>query len=208
MKTLDLGLVSFSESEKVMNDLVQEIIHDEKHQGAILFFECLPTITLGLQGNLSYLLTNPLPQNVALVKTDRGGEVTAHEPGQLVMYPLIPLKRYKTLLPRSYVSLLEESVLEALTMLGLSAHKDSQHPGVYFDKKKICSIGIRVQEKITKHGLALNVSNNLTTFRHIIPCGLKGYSITSLIEQGVLTTIDEVKKLILKIFLNKIENFK
>jgi lipoate-protein ligase B len=110
---------------------------------------------------------------------DRGGEVTAHEPGQLVVYPILKLADHG-LAPKSYVALLERAVIATLARFGVTATIDAERPGVWVGFNKICAVGVRVKERATLHGIALNVSNDLSTFREIVACGLQGRGVTTL----------------------------
>jgi lipoate-protein ligase B len=141
-----------------------------------------PVITFGNQTDPNFLLSSKLELSalgVEVEESDRGGQVTAHEPGQLVIYPIVALSRLK-LSPKSYVYILEQAVIETLAQWGVYAQRDPVNPGVWVGSQKICAIGIRISRRVSLHGLALNISNSLSLFNHIVPCGIKGRGITSL----------------------------
>ena len=145
----------------------------------VWFCEHLPVYTTGKRAINNSLL----PLSAPLVITDRGGETTFHGTGQLMMYPMLQLKRYK-LSVRDYVHLLEESCIHLLERYGISAVRDCGLPGVWIGQRKIAALGIRVSQGITSHGIALNVSTDLTWFDHINPCGTSRKT-TSMQGQGV-----------------------
>src|SRR5690606_23628139 len=99
-------------------------------------------------------------------------------PGQLVMYPILPVQRLG-LTPRRYVCCLEKAVIKTLQQFGISAHSDPEHPGIWVGPEKICAIGIRIKERVSQHGIALNVTNSLATFAYILPCGIRDRGVTS-----------------------------
>lgn len=111
-------------------------------------------------------------------RLDRGGGLTAHEPGQLVLYPILHLERQK-LSVKTLVAILEETMTLFLSELGLAASRNAMGPGVFLDQQKIGFIGLRIEEGITKHGLALNVKNDARIFSHFAPCGVSSLRVTS-----------------------------
>jgi lipoyl(octanoyl) transferase len=131
--------------------------------------------TQGQAGKAEHLLT---PGDIPVVQTDRGGQVTYHGPGQLVIYLLVSL-REAGLGIRRLVGLIEQSIIGLLDSYGIAAESRADAPGVYVDGRKIASLGLRVRRGCTYHGLALNVSNDLEPFRRINPCGHPGLEVTS-----------------------------
>ena len=140
-----------------------------------------PVFTLGLAGRTEHLLD---PGNIPVHKVDRGGQVTYHGPGQLVVYLLLDLKRCGISI-RRYVNLLEQSVIDYLATLDLEARRRRGMPGVYLADRKIAALGVRVRRGCCYHGLAFNVSMDLSPFRRINPCGYPGLEVTQLQEQGI-----------------------
>jgi lipoate-protein ligase B len=184
IEILDLGLTDYQDALAYQQNLHQQVVQGT-HPGAILLVEHPPVITLGNRGNRQFLrasegLLGHL--EIPVVKTDRGGEVTAHEPGQLVVYPVINLARTADaqLGPRAFVALLETVVIRWLAQEGVVANTDPINPGVWVGMQKICALGIRFKDRATYHGLALNLNNTLATFQAIVPCGIEGRGVTSL----------------------------
>lgn len=165
----------------------------------IWFVEHNPVYTLGVAGELKHVLN---PHQIPVIRTNRGGQVTYHGPGQLVVYPLINLHR-KNLFVKEYVSLLEESVIQTLFEIGITnAQRNPGAPGVYIPSEnsslsKIASLGIKVSRGLTYHGLALNVDMDLSPFLGINPCGfekLKVVDVKSILKVG---NIDKIKQILL-----------
>jgi lipoyl(octanoyl) transferase len=142
----------------------------------IWFLEHPPVFTLGMAGRREHLLT---PGDIPVVQTDRGGQVTYHGPGQLVVYALIDLRR-AGLGVRDLVTGLEQSVIRYGAALGIAAAARPEAPGVYVAGRKLASVGIRIRRGASFHGLALNVNMDLEPFRRINPCGLAGLAMTQL----------------------------
>ena len=149
---------------------------DENTVDEIWLLEHDPVFTQGQNGKAEHILA---PGNIPIVKTDRGGQVTYHGPGQLMVYTLIDLKR-KQLNVRQLVSLLEQSVIDFLAAHGISALAKCDAPGVYVDGKKICSIGLRIRRGCSYHGIAFNINMDLAPFKRINPCGFADLSMTQL----------------------------
>ncbi|WP_075184977.1 lipoyl(octanoyl) transferase LipB [Teredinibacter haidensis] len=137
-----------------------------------------PVYTQGQAGKPEHLLN---PQSVPVVASDRGGQVTYHGPGQLVVYPLLNLKRL-TFGVRDLVTLLEEAVIQFLAGYGIEAAAKPDAPGVYVQGKKIASLGLRVRRGCSYHGLAINIAMDLKPFLNINPCGYQGLEMTQLSE--------------------------
>ena len=146
-----------------------------------------PVFTLGQAGRPEHLLS---PGEVPVVRSDRGGQVTFHGPGQLVLYALIDLRRARIGV-KDFVHTLEDSVIEILHSAGLRAGRRSGAPGVYLDGAKIASLGLRVRRGCCYHGLALNLSVDLEPFSRIDPCGYPGLAVTRLADHGVRWTLEE-----------------
>ncbi len=140
-----------------------------------------PVYTLGLNGKRDHLLNTG---SIPVIQSDRGGQVTYHGPGQLVLYPLLDMKRHQ-LGVRQLVSLLEQAMIDTLALLNITAYARADAPGVYIDGKKIGSIGIRIRKNCSYHGLSLNNRMDLTPFNHINPCGYSGLKMTQLADLGV-----------------------
>ena len=137
-----------------------------------------PVFTPGLAGKAEHLLGGT---SIPVVQIDRGGQITYHGPGQLVVYTLIDFKRLKTGV-RSIVSALENSIIATLADYGIESAADPKRPGVYVAGKKIASLGLRIKNGAVYHGLALNVNMDLEPFRHINPCGYAGLEMTQIAD--------------------------
>jgi lipoic acid synthetase len=144
--------------------------------------------TLGVRAKLEHLLVPPADVGAELVRTDRGGDITYHGPGQLVGYPIVSWTGH---IP-DYVHLIEQRVIDALAALGLpGASRLDGYPGVWIEDRKICAIGVRVTRGRTMHGFAINVDPDLAMFGHIVPCGIADKAVTSLAAEGVHVTMQE-----------------
>jgi lipoyl(octanoyl) transferase len=141
-----------------------------------------PVFTQGIAGKPEHLLVNPT--NIATVKTDRGGQITYHGPGQTVVYVLFDLKRagYGV---RELVVRIENAVVAALKDFGIDAYGKRDAPGVYVRDAKIASLGLKIRNGRSYHGVALNVNMDLTPFSFINPCGYEGLRVTHLHEFGI-----------------------
>jgi lipoyl(octanoyl) transferase len=140
------------------------------------FLEHPPVFTLGMAGRREHLLA---PGDIPIVHTDRGGQVTYHGPGQLVVYALIDLRR-AGLGVRDLVTGLEQAVVRYAAELGITAAAKPEAPGVYVAGRKLASVGIRIRRRASYHGLALNVNMDLEPFARINPCGYAGLAMTQL----------------------------
>lgn len=170
----------------------------------IWFIEHNPIYTLGQAGKLEHILN---PGNIPIVKTDRGGQVTYHGPGQLVIYPLLNLRRLK-LGVRELVSLLENTIINLLATYDINAEAKKEAPGVYVNSAKIASIGLRIRRGYCYHGLAFNVAMDLSPFAGINPCGLSQLTITQLSDLGGPTDLNTVANDFIKQFQQEIMIFK
>lgn len=157
---------------------------DEHTPDEIWFLEHPPVFTLGQNSKPEHILN---AGNIPIIQADRGGQVTYHGPGQLMVYTLIDLKRKKFNI-RNIVSTLEEAVIELLKSYQITAIAKRDAPGVYINQKKICSVGLRIRRGCSYHGLALNVDMDLTPFNRINPCGFKNLQMTQVAD--FLTSID------------------
>ena len=156
------------------------------------FLEHLPVFTLGMSGKREHLLA---PGDIPVIQTDRGGQVTYHGPGQLVVYPLIDLKR-AGLNVRDLVSALERAVIGCVSELGIEARSRRDAPGVYVAERKLASIGLRIRRGASYHGIALNVAMDLEPFRRINPCGYAGLEMTQVAEFVPQLCVDRVADLL------------
>jgi len=151
----------------------------------LIFTEHEPVFTLGLRkGADQHLIwdeTRLAEQGIAVFKSNRGGDITYHGPGQIVGYPIISLHRRKDL--HAYLRDLEEVVIRSLAGFGLDADRRAGKTGIWLETRKICAIGVAVKSWITYHGFALNVAPDMSHFSGIVPCGITDGSVTSLIDE-------------------------
>jgi len=159
-----------------------------------------PVFTLGLNGRPEHLLA---PGDISVIQVDRGGQVTYHGPGQLVVYVLLDLRRAQ-LGVRQLVTLLEQSVIELLVQYGVAAHARPEAPGVYVGQAKIAALGLRVRRGCSYHGLSLNRDMDLEPFSRINPCGYPGLRVTQLRELGIFAGLPEVQDLLMRILIRRL----
>lgn len=148
------------------------------------FLEHPPVFTLGRNGKEEHLLD---PGTIPVIRVDRGGQVTYHGPGQLVVYTLLDLRR-RQLGVQSLVNRLEQAVIDLLAAQAVPAHRRAGAPGVYVEGRKIAALGLRVRRGCSFHGLSLNVDMDLAPFARINPCGYRDLEVTQLADLGVCTT--------------------
>jgi lipoyl(octanoyl) transferase len=167
-----LGLVPYEPTWRAMQRFTDE--RDHATIDEIWMVEHPPVFTLGMNGKREHLLS---PGDIPVVQIDRGGQVTYHGPGQLVIYPLIDLRRLGIGV-RQLVVALENSVIAYVAGLGIAAKGSRDAPGVYVGGAKLASIGLRIRRGASYHGLALNVSLDLQPFERINVCGYRGLAVT------------------------------
>ena len=160
---------------------------EEHTRDEIWFLQHPPVFTLGLNGKPEHVLA---AGDIPVVQIDRGGQVTYHGPGQLVVYPLLDLRRHK-LGVRELVMALEQAVIDTVAGWGVQAAAKREAPGVYVDGRKLASVGLRIRRGCSYHGLAFNVAMNLEPFRRINPCGYRGLEVVDLAGLGVTRTVKQ-----------------
>ena len=148
-----------------------------------------PVFTLGQAGKPEHVL---MAGGIPVIHVDRGGQVTYHGPGQLVLYPLLDLRRLKIGV-REYVHRIEQAVIDTLGDWNIAAARRAGAPGVYVNGAKVMALGIRVRRGCTFHGLAFNVAMDLSPYQRINPCGFEGLRVTSVVDLGGPSSLDEVK---------------
>jgi len=160
-----------------------------------------PVFSLGQNSKPEHVLA---VGDIPLIQSDRGGQVTYHGPGQLVVYLLLDLKR-KGLGIRQVVDGMESAVIELLASYGLSAEAKRSAPGVYVDEAKICSLGLRVSRSCTYHGLSLNVKMDLEPYSRINPCGFPGLTMVDLHGLGTEIAMTEIKQGLIMLLLQRFD---
>jgi lipoyl(octanoyl) transferase len=169
-----LGLAAYEPTWRAMQRYTHE--RENSTPDEIWFVEHPPVFTLGLNANREHLLS---PGDIPVLQIDRGGQVTYHGPGQLVVYPLIDLRR-RRLGVRDLVVALEDAVIAYVAELGVAAEGSRANPGVYVGGAKLASVGLRIRRGASYHGLALNVCVDLQPFERINVCGHRGLKVTRL----------------------------
>ena len=200
MQIRDCGLQNYRETLELQHRLVEQ-----KRQGVIgdtvLIVEHQPAITLGARQSANKLLvdkTELAERGIDIVEIRRGGGATAHNPGQIVFYPILNLQELRLDI-NQYIRTLEQIGIELLKQLGVESERRKGFPGLWVKNdsqfRKIASIGVRVSRQITHHGMAINIQNDLSIFDAIIPCGLENVKMTSVLnETGKKHSMQEIKK--------------
>lgn len=201
-RIIDLGKTSYKDAYDFQRRIVDEVRFKLSSQHLILC-EHFPVITLGRSGKTENLLVDNQTlkkEGIDFFKIDRGGDITAHEPGQLTIYPIFNLKARKEPDIHLYLNNLENVILDTLFDFGLKPKTIKHKRGIWIKNKKIASIGIGVSHWITYHGLSINVNNNLRTFSFIRPCGMD-IEVTSVAKElGKPVNLNDFKQMIIAKF--------
>ena len=205
-KVLDLGLTRYLDCYSLQKRLLSEVKTNQSN-GFIIITEHYPVITMGRafanrpDSGKNLLVSQEFlkNKNIDFVKTDRGGDITYHCPGQLVLYPIIKIDDV-----HKYLHYLEDVVIALLAEHGIKSFKIPGKTGAWTEKGKISSIGVGVSGWVSYHGLSLNVDCDLTGFGWINPCGFKDIKITSMKEMGIVK--ENIKQRLLEIFLQNLES--
>jgi lipoate-protein ligase B len=174
------GLIPYDRAYEMQQRLAAGVRAD--HPPALVLLEHPPTYTLGVRGDASHILASEArlqALGASVVRTDRGGDVTFHGPGQIVGYPIVDLRALGAGVAE-YVHGLEAAIIETLARFGIAAGRSPRNRGVWAGEAKIAAIGVRVSRGVTTHGFALNVNTDLDWFTHIVPCGLPDATVTSM----------------------------
>lgn len=219
----DLGKISyqygFNEQEKYFSEIIKIKKSNYKKEkllktdNFLLFVEHYPVFTLGKSGDINNLLTNKeflTEKKIDFFKTNRGGDITFHGPGQIVVYPILDLDNFFTDIHK-YLRTLEEVIIATLSDYGILGFRIDGQTGVWvgkgkFPAQKICAFGVRASRWVTMHGMSLNVNTNLDYFKYIVPCGINDKGVTSIKEElGRKVLLSEVKKRIARHFISFFE---
>lgn len=194
---LDLGLSDYAETYDLQQDLVARRNSGVLNADLFLVTEHPATFTLGRRGGHENLKVSEAfleEKNIPLVHIERGGDITFHGEGQLVLYPIFDLRKGRVKVAE-YVALLEEVMLQLATAHGVSATRDRRNNGIWVADKKLGSVGIAIRHGVSFHGFALNVDVSLEPFSWVNPCGLTGVCMTTLArELGHELTLSTVKE--------------
>ena len=225
VKYKSLGLISFKESWKKQESIFNKIIDVKiknrnlkkkiKTENYILTCSHPHVYTLGKSGNEENLLidkSRAKKENLEFFKINRGGDITYHGPGQIVVYPILDLENFFTDIHK-YLRSLEEAVILTLKEYNIESGRINDYTGVWIDIKskkprKICALGVKSSRWVTMHGLALNVNTDLNFFKNIIPCGIIDKEVTSVSKEvGKKIKLKDIEKKLLK-NLSKVFDFK
>jgi len=179
---VDLGLVEYRQAWKLQTDLVDARIKNNVSSNVVLFFEHPAVFTLGRRGGDENLLVSESflkKSGISVVQVERGGNITYHGPGQLVVYPIMDLHVARIGVVE-FVEALEKVMLKTVTSWGIKAEQSSANRGIWVGDKKLGSVGIAIRKGVSFHGLALNVNLDLLPFSWIQPCGLQDIQMTSM----------------------------
>ncbi|MGK7951156.1 MAG: lipoyl(octanoyl) transferase LipB [Xenococcaceae cyanobacterium] len=187
------GLVNYASAWDYQRSLVEARVANPDLPDVLILLEHPPVYTLGTGSALKFLKFDPTNTDWQLYRTERGGEVTYHCPGQLVGYPILNLRYYQQDL-HWYLRQLEEVIIRVLANYGLTGHRLAGLTGVWLEGKKVAAIGIKVRRWITMHGFALNVCPDLTGFEQIVPCGIEDKPVGSLAQFIPHLTVEQVRK--------------
>jgi lipoate-protein ligase B len=194
-RLLELGLRPYREVWALQRELHARVAAGDAPDTWIVC-EHTPVVTLGRNTKREHLLLSAqalAARGVDCLEIERGGDVTYHGPGQLVVYPIMKLARFRAVVP--LVSALEEAVVAALASFGVVARGRSEHRGVYVGENAICAVGLAIQKMTSLHGIALNVCTALDYDRFITPCGTPQFGITSIAKEvGRDVVVDEAKR--------------
>ena len=191
----NLGLTDYEPVWREMQQFTDE--RDADTDDEIWFTEHKPVFTLGLNAAREHLLA---PGDIPVIQIDRGGQVTYHGPGQLMIYPLVDIRR-AGIGVRGLVTALEQSVVDLVAGYGIEAASRADAPGVYVDGVKLASVGLRIRRGSSFHGMALNVDVDLEPFSRINPCGFENLAVTDLARLGAESNLGAVRETVLPLLL-------
>jgi lipoyl(octanoyl) transferase len=193
-----LGLTPYQTAWDLQKQWQQKLIADSSHPDVLMLLEHPPVYTLGTGSSLEFVKFD-VDAGYELHRSERGGEVTYHCPGQLVIYPILNLRRHQMDL-HWYLRQLEEVVIRLLASYGLSAERIPSLTGVWLNDKKVAAIGIKVSRWVTMHGLAINVNNDLRGFEQIVPCGIADRSVGNLLEFSPTVSLKDIQDKSIEVF--------
>ena len=203
---LDLGLSDYNDTWKLQKKLQSKRILGEI-EDHLLLVEHPPVFTLGKNASKQHIINNL--EDVSIIQTDRGGNITFHGPGQLVGYPILDLNHYKRSITW-YMRELEQLVIDVLSEYDIKASRKKGLTGTWVEDKKIAALGVRISKWVTMHGFSLNINPDLNFYKHIIPCGIKEYGVTSMakIMGDEVPSMDEIKTKMTKCFIKNFAGYK
>jgi len=182
----NLGLVDYQPVHQAMQQFTDNRNSDTPDELWVLQHK--PIYTLGQASKPEHLLNTG---NIPIYQSDRGGQVTYHGPGQLIVYVLMDIKR-ANLGVKKMVHTLEQALINYLALLNINSNRRDKAPGIYVNNKKIASLGLRIRKGYSYHGLSLNVDMDLKPFQGINPCGYAGLEVTQLADLGIKTEFEQI----------------
>jgi lipoate-protein ligase B len=208
LKICEYGLADYQKILQLQHQLREKRRNDEI-PNTVIILEHHPVITLGARKSANKLLLSlgQLQQKkIDVVKIRRGGGITAHNPGQLVVYPILHLGQLKLGIS-DYTQFLQKIGVKLLHQLGVRSQMRKGYPGLWADDKKIASIGVRVSKLVTCHGMAVNIQNDLSIFELFVPCGIEGVKVTSVYnETGIQHSMEQVKGILSELFIRHLSS--
>ena len=189
--------ISYKKAMLILNKRVQEI-KENKNRELLWILEHPTTYTAGIRFSKNEILD----KKIKIIKTNRGGKITLHNPGQKIIYFVINLNNRKKDI-RKLINSIENSIIEFLRIYKIEAKNDKKNIGIWVNRKKIAAIGLRVSKWIAYHGCSININNNLDEYSKIVPCGLDNKKITSMKKEGN-NSIKNIDKKLSKIFIKNI----
>ena len=204
---LDLGKSHYNDAWKLQKRLQSQRISGQIDD-QLLLVEHFPVYTLGKNTPREHLLTKE-SDNISIIQTDRGGDITFHGPGQLVGYPILDLNQYKRSITW-YMRELEQLIIDVLKEYDINAERKKGLTGVWVKGKKIAALGVRISKWVTMHGFSLNINPDLKYYQGIIPCGIKDYGITSMADLlgNDVPDMSEIKDTLVQYFIAKFSVYK
>ncbi|AGC66953.1 lipoate-protein ligase B [Candidatus Uzinura diaspidicola str. ASNER] len=216
--TQKLGIIDYLVAWRYQKKLLESLLYKQKNTnnkyvGYILFAEHIHVYTLGKGGNIDHIKLSSEELDylgIYFYNSDRGGDITYHGFGQLIVYPILDLEYFFTDIHK-YLRMLEEVVINLLEIYRLPGRRSIGETGVWLDvgrfyQRKICSLGVRASRWIMMHGLALNVNTDLRSFKNIIPCGILGKGVSSMQQElGYKISMNDIIKIFTFIFSDKFQ---
>jgi len=195
------GLIGYQEALDIQMEMFS-LVENRVYEGVLLILEHTPVLTMGIRTDANNLLVSESYLNqhgVELYKTDRGGDITFHGPGQIVAYPIVRFRDFQFKLSE-YMHALEDVIIDTLNAYDITAYNKEEFPGVWVDDTKICAIGVRARKFIAYHGLAFNVVTNKDYFTLINPCGITEYQVSRMSDFMDNPDIEGIKNQVIKSF--------
>lgn len=205
---VDLGRMSYALALIEQETRFQAFLDAKREKSplpksTLLLVEHDPVYTLGKSGDLANLKRSPEEVGAEFYRTNRGGDITYHGPGQIVGYPIFNLEEFQMGIA-AYIAAIEEAIIAAIKPLGLTGGRIDEASGVWLDAdneraRKVCAIGVKASRYVTMHGFAFNVNTDLSYFDHIVPCGIDDKDVTSLEKElGAAQSMDEMKSKVIE----------